>query len=413
MGTRDQTYDVIVAGGGISGTMAAIAAAREGRKTLLVERYSALGGMATLGLVQPITMWGINRQYVIGGTGKKILENLAENYRGAATPVSFYGPACDAEYLKMTLEKTALEHNVALLYHTWITGVEKEDDRLQALQLLGKDGRSRIRGKTFIDATGDADVAAFSGVPFDIGSQGISLMFLVSGIDPDRCPPRTEISGIYSQHKVDYSGLALFWHPRRDTAYFNVTEVEGLDALDPEDQTRATIECRKQAWAILDVMQKYVPGFENAFIAQTAPALGVRESRRIKGQYTLSLADAESGRHFEDVVARASCPVDIHGSEHGGKGEYRGLKQSYAIPYRSLVTDAVPNLIVTGRSISADHGAHSSLRRMAPGFALGEAAGIAASLAADTGTAAGISVPELQKQLRQYEAILDPEVKPN
>ena len=401
--------EVAVAGGGIAGTMAAIAAAREGRKTLLIERYAALGGMGTLGLVQPITMWGIRNRYVIGGTGKKILESLAARPDCAATPVSFYGPSCDAEHLKYELEKRALAAGVELLYHTWITGVEKQGDRISALKIFSKAGAASVTARTVIDATGDADIAACSGVPFDIGSQGISLMFLVSGIDPDRCPPRAEIGELYAAHKVGYSGLALFWHPRRDTAYFNVTEVEGLDVLDPRDLTKATIQCRQQAWEILAVMQRHVPGFEQAYIAQTASALGVRESRRIRGQYALTLQEAEAGAHFEDAIARASCPVDIHGSQEGGRGEYRSLKQSYAIPYRCLVTREIPNLIVTGRCISADHGAHSSLRRMAPGFALGEAAGIAGALACETDDARGIDVQALQRKLRSYDAILDPE----
>ncbi len=350
-------YDVIVAGGGISGTMAAIAAAREGQKTT----------------------------------------------------VSHYGPACDAEFLKYELEKRAIDAGVELLYHAWIIGVEKQADRITALRIFSKAGEAALQARTVIDATGDADVAAFSDVPFDVGSQGISLMFLVSGIDPDKCPPRNQIGDIYGEHRVAYSGLALFWHPRRDTAYFNVTEVEGLDALNPYDLTKATIACRQQAWEILGVMQQHVPGFEHAYIEQTASALGVRESRRIQGQYTLTVQEAESGVHFEDVIARASCPVDIHTSEDSGKGEYRGLKQSYAIPYRSLVTNDLSNLVVTGRSISADHGAHSSLRRMAPGFALGEAAGIAASLANKTNDVRSINTQTLQQKLRDYDAILDPE----
>jgi len=409
MGIRDETYDVIVAGGGISGTMAAAAAAREGRKVLLVERYTALGGMGTLGLVQPITMWGIRGQYVIGGTGKVFLENLGESHEDASTGMSHYGPACDAEHLKYALERMALRHGVSLLYHSWVSGVEMEGDRLSGLELLSKDGSSRVQGHVFVDATGDADVSASAGVPFDLGSQGASLMLLVAGIERERCPERPEISKIYGRHRVGYGGLAVFWHPRSELAYFNVTEVEGVDTLDPEDLTAATIACRKQAWDVLDVVRTHVPGFESAYISQIAPALGVRESRRIRGRYLLDLEDVDSGRHFDDVVARASCPIDIHGSDHSGRGEYRGLKHSYAIPYRCLVTDEVPNLIVTGRCISADHAAHSSLRRMAPGFALGEAAGMAASLAKDTGDVRDVVVADLQDKLRRYGAVLDPE----
>ena len=397
-------YDVLVAGGGIAGTMAAIAAARQGCETLLIERYAALGGMATLGLVQPITMWGVNGQYVIGGTGKRILEELAQ--QGGATAMSHYGPTCDAEYLKYALEVAAQEQGVTLLYHTWITGVEKERDTIVALELLSKAGRSFVSGKIIVDATGDADIAAFSGVPCEVGSQGISLMFVMSGVDRNRCPPHEQIKAIWDEHRDDYRNVAIFWHSRQDTAYFNTTEVEGRDGLDPDDMTAATITCRRQAWQVLDVFKKHVSGFEQAYIEQTAPALGVRETRRIRGLYTLTASDVQNGADFADTIARASCPIDIHGDMDAGRGAYKTLKQSYGIPYRALATDSIRNLIVAGRPISADRIAHSSLRRMAPGFAIGEAAGIAASLAAQDGDTRAVSVPAMQDILKQHGAIL-------
>jgi len=408
----DTTYDVIVSGGGIAGTMAAIASAQEGAKTLLLERYSALGGMATLGLVQPITMWGIRQDYILGGRGRTMLADLAARSPQAATPMTTYGPSCDSEFLKFELERQATEAGVDLLYHSWVTGVEcAGDGRIETLKVVSKDGERSVRGAVFVDGTGDADIAAFAGVPFDTGSQGISLMFVVSGIDRTQCPDRGEIGRLYSEHQVGYRGLALFWHPRKDTAYFNVTEVEGVNALSAEGLTYATVECRRQAWAILDVMRAHVPGFGNAYIEATAPALGVRETRRIHGLYQLTIDDVTSGADFADTIARASCPVDVHGSEIGGKNQYYALKQSYGIPYRCLVTEHVPNLIVTGRPISADHAAHSSLRRMAPGFALGEAAGLAATMAVENGDARGVAPDPLRARLLEYGAILDPESK--
>jgi hypothetical protein len=189
----------------------------------------------------------------------------------------------------------------------------------------------------------------------------------------------------------------------------NVTELEGLSGLDPWDLTQCTIECRKQAWQILEVMQKHVPGFENAYISQTAPALGVRETRRIRGGYILTKDDVLSGADFPDTIARAGCPVDVHGSQNDGLGEYGSVNQSYGIPYRSLITESLSNLIVTGRPISADHIAHSSLRRMAPGFALGEAAGVAAGIAANNGDVRNVPTDQLRKSLEGYGAVLEPE----
>jgi hypothetical protein len=186
--------------------------------------------------------------------------------------------------------------------------------------------------------------------------------------------------------------------------------VEHVDVLDAADLTRATIACRREAWQVLDVVRQHIPGFEHAYIAETASALGVRESRRLQGVHVLTGDEACAGADFPDTIARASCPVDIHGSAEGGKGVYHGLKQSYGIPYRSLIADGFPNLLVAGRPISADHAAHSSLRRMAPGFAIGEAAGIAAAMAAKgDGNVHAVPVPDLQAALRAYDAILDPE----
>ena len=409
MDPYDQDYDVLVAGGGIAGTMAAIAAARDGARVLLVERYAALGGMGTLGLVQPITTWGIRGHYNCGGTGRKLLEELAA-VPGAATAMAHYGPSCDAEALKFALENAAIEAGVQLLYHTWIRDVTMDEGTIRAVHAFAKQGDFDLRAKVVVDATGDADLVAAAGAPFVLGGQGVSLMFLVGGIDRTRCPDRNQIGAIYAEHKVGYRGLALFWHPRPDAAYFNVTEVEHANVLDAAGLTDATITCRREAWQILAIVREHVPGFENAYISETASALGVRESRRLRGVHTLTGEEACAGTDFPDAIARASCPVDIHGSQEGGKGTYHGLRQSYGIPYRCLIAEGFRNLLVAGRPISSDHAAHSSLRRMAPGFAIGEAAGIAAALAArDDGDVHAVSVPAVQQALRNYDAILDPD----
>jgi len=410
----NEQYDVVVIGGGIAGTMAAIAAAREGSRTLLVERYSALGGMGTLGLVQPITTWGINGRYIIGGTGKRILEELVAEDKSAATKMSTYGPCCDAEYLKMELEKRALESKVSILYHTWVRGVKLENpERIRCLLAFSKDGDFEISGKVYIDATGDGDICAFAGIPFDsseneLGQQSMTLMMVISGIDRNKTPDSDCIHTIWDRHRGSCHKGALFWHPRRGSAYFNVTKAPGLNGLKASDLTEAAISCRRQSWVAYELLKQHVPGFENSYIAEIAPALGIRETRRIIGQYTLCREDVDNGRHFEDVIARAACPVDIHPRNNDG-GEYYALKKSYAIPYRSIVTNRISNLIMTGRCISSDQAAHSSLRRMAPGFALGEAAGIAAHISTSSKDVRSISVKDLQEALLHYGAILEPE----
>ena len=404
-------FDVVVIGGGISGTMAAIASARQGSKTLLIERYGALGGMATSGLVQPITTWGINDTYVISGTGKHILENLASKHDQAATAMSTYGPTCDAEYLKKELEDISIENGVSLLYHTWVRSVEmKSPDVISHITAFSKIGDFNIYGKVFIDATGDGDICANAGVPFESsedneGQQAMTLMMIVSGIDQDRILEREEMQEIWDKHRVNSRQLTLFWHPRKGSTYVNMTSLSSLNGLDPADLTKATIECRKQAWDILNVFRIYMPGFENAYIEQTAPTLGIRETRRIKGQYILSADDVLSSREFDDSIARASCPIDIH-PRNNEPAVYQVLKKSYSIPYRTLISNEISNLIATGRCISTDQEAHSSVRRMAPGFALGEAAGIAAALSLENNDVRTISVKQLQSILKSYKGII-------
>lgn len=339
MRITERRFDVVVCGGGLSGALAALAAAREGAATLLIERYAALGGMATLGLVQPITVWGLGSAYVIGGTGRALLERMIAREPESATPLTTYGPTCDAEYLKRELEEALQTHGVTLLYHTWITGVERTGERIAAVRAVSKTGELSLAGDVFVDATGDGDVAVAAGADFVPGSQGITLMFLLAGVDRQRCPPHEEMLDLYRRcGPVNYRGVCLFWARRPDTVYVNMTEVEGLQAGDPEDLTRATLECRSQAWRILDLFRHHIPGFEHAYMAQTASALGVRESRHVRGLYTLTGDDVLAGRDFPDTVARAACPVDIHGSANGGRGDYRALRRSYGVPYRCLVT---------------------------------------------------------------------------
>lgn len=415
MYTYSQMYDVVVAGGGISGVMAAVAAAREGCKTLLIEKNGAPGGMSTLGLVQPITTWGIKGKYVLGGSGRQILKKLAGRDPMASTPMSTYGPTCDSEYLKIELERFCLDNGVSILYYGWVRDVFlSKEGRVEKLITLTKQGDLEIQGKTFVDATGDGDLSAMAGVPYEdladtTGQQGMTLMMIVSGIDFDRCLPLAKMNEIYKKHAVNGRTVCYFVHPRKGSAYFNMTEVYGMSGLRASDLTKATIQCRKQAWDILDAFKKHLPGFENAYIEQTASTIGVRETRRIKGVYILNEEDVKFGRNFEDRIARASCPVDVH-FRNDGQAVYYSLEKSYSIPYRSLLTNEIPNLIVTGRCISTDQAAHSSVRRMAPGFATGEAAGVAASMAARTGDARTISVPTLQEKLKRLGAILDAEV---
>lgn len=401
---RDCACDVLVVGGGMAGCLAALCAARAGARTILAERLMCLGGMATSGLVQPITMWG----RCTAGTGWKLLEGLHQRSGGeGAQPMGSYGPCCDAEWLKRELEERLLEAGVEIIYQLWAAGVERADGRITAVQFTTKGGPFTVRPRQVIDASGDADVAALAGVPWDEGRQGTTLMMEIAGIDRDRVPK--EIGPVWKPHNdINHRGFLVFWHPsRRDAGYFNMSTVDGRDMLDPRELTAVMVECRRQCWRILELARRVVPGFERAYMAQTAPTLGVRETRRIRGLCTLVEEDVLIGRDFADGIARAISPVDVHGPPGTGK-LYFALKRSYGIPWRCLVARECANLVVAGRPISADHVAHSSLRRMATGCALGEAAGLGAMQALHgDGDVRRLDTARLREALRANGAILD------
>jgi len=399
-------YDVIVVGGGMSGVMAAVAAAREERRVLLIERGFMLGGMATSGLVQPITCWGRNIpdgvKYVIGGTGREFLKMMHEKNPGLAGAMTTYGPVCDSEYLKIELERLVIRHGIKLLYGAFLSGAETCRNKIQGIRCCSNQGHCELRAKMYVDASGDCALASAAGAECFVERQGVSLMFILGGVYKDMLFA-SKYGDIWREHRGNnYREATVFNHPRENTVCLNMTEVDNADGLEPAALAKTTCICREQAWEILHVFKKYVPGCSNAYIEQTAPAIGVRESRRIRGAYFLTGEDVTNGKEFPDTVVRCSCPIDIHGT----KLAYSGLKKSFAIPYRSLVPGNLKNLLVTGRGISADHVAHSSLRRMAPGMALGEAAGIAATLAEKNNM---VDIAELQAKLESHGAILTDE----
>ena len=409
---RDEKYDVAVCGGGISGCMAAWAAARSGLRTILLERYNALGGMATSGLVQPITMWGIGGAYALAGTGKRFLEELHQKYPRAVGEMGCYGPVCDPELIKFELEQQLVQAGVDIRYQTWVHGAKREESSLHALRALTKEGEREIPAAFFIDASGDGDVGFFAGEKFTIGRQGATIMFVIAGIHKKDLLSREKMDELWKGVQDEFSGyrrLCYFVHPRGDTFFMNMTEVDQLEALSSVEISRASIICRKQAWEIWRLLQRDFPGFENSYIQQTAHTLGVRESRHLQSGYILTGDDIAAGKEFPDTVCRGCSPIDIHGNDNEGRNIYHTLERGFAIPYRTMLPSKTDNLLVTGRAVGADPTAHSSLRRMANMFSLGEAAGEAAVLAVKEGVSAHKVPRDLyRRRLLERDFILDP-----
>ncbi len=426
--TRRADHDVLVVGGGNAGCAAAIAAARAGASTLLVERYGFLGGTATASMVGPWMTFHSGDERVVGGIAQEIVERLVArgaspgHIRDASDYVATITPF-DPEAHKALLFEMMTEAGVDLLLHAWfLDALLDGDGRVAGARVATVGGPRELRAKVTIDATADAYVAASAGVDVQQGDergrvQPASLMFRLSHVDlaetaayvrahPDQMrtslPPGerdaaalTAVAGLYDLWRaaqargdvdVPRELVSFFATPYPDEVTVNMTRVVGIDPLDPDDLTRAEVEARRQVTELLAFFRNDVPGFANARIAATATQIGIRESRRIVGEYTLTRDDVLSGRSFPDAVARSAYPIDIHNPSGSGTTTHRlPAGASYEIPYRCLVPRTVDGLLVAGRCISTTHEALASTRLTPTVMTLGQAAGTAAAMAAAGG----------------------------
>jgi hypothetical protein len=418
-------YDVLVIGGGNAGCAAALAAARHGARTLLIERYGFLGGTATAAMVGPWMTFHSGTQRIVGGIAQEIVERLMR--RGASpghiADSSDYVPTItpfDPEIHKALLFEMMLEARVELLLHSWFLGTHVEGDRVVGASVATVGGGRSYRARVIIDATADAHVAASAGVPTQQGDaqgrvQPASLMFRLSHVDLAKTATYvrmhadqmrtslkahertahtlTAVAGLYelwSQAQQD--GLvdvprelvSFFISPYPDEVTVNMTRVTSVDPLDPVDLTRAEVEARMQVMQLLQFFRERVPGFENARVAATGTQVGIRESRRIEGRYTLTADDVLHARQFPDAVARSAYPIDIHNPSGSGTTTHRPPPgSSYEIPYRCMVPINREQLLVAGRCISTTHEALASTRLTPTVMTLGQAAGTAAAIASE------------------------------
>lgn len=429
-------YDVIVVGGGTAGSMAAIAAGRMGAKTLLIEQYGFLGGSATAALVLPMMPNHIRGRPLVRGLSEEVQQRLLEEGFGAVDRRGNSG-WFNPEGLKIILEEMALEAGVDLLYYTFFDDVLSERGRIKGIVFVNKSGRTAALGRIVVDATGDGDVAFKAGAPFESGrnrdgkSQYMSLRFLVGGVDMEElaeflstADPRSMVDPPFIHFAViPERGGALEELLRKgvedgtlleeDINYFQAFSVPGSEGLmafncpripkdykgfDARHLTLASVEGKRMILRLFKFLKRRFPGFEKSYIAQIAPMVGVRESRRILGEYILSKEDVLSGRKFPDAVCRCRYPIDIHLGRREPiicrvpEGDY------YEIPYRCLVPLKVDNLLVAGRAISATFEAQASLRIQPIARCTGEAAGIAAALCAER----GISPRELDGRMISF-----------
>lgn len=412
--------DVLVAGGGTAGAVAAISAAREGANVVLIEQFGGLGGTATQSLVTPMMHTYIENNPMCSSISQEINDRLIESgygYKGNNGNGGYFDPLM----LKYLLEKMAVESGVNLLYYTFVSDVIIKDNIVQGLIIENKNGRNALLGKVIIDCTGDADLAWKAGVPCDKGdedgkNQPLSLRYLVGGIDLEKFSDfiRNYDKNFRYKESIFYSAVtskgdgvldpvfkeaikkgdlteedAIYWEifgvpGRYDTLAFNCPEFfEDVDGTNAYHLTKAQIKGKEAIMRHLKFYKKYFNGFENAYVSEIAPMVGIRESRRIIGEYKLSDEDVLLKRKFNDYIAKSNYPVDIHGKTL----KYEDLKAVeddrpyYEIPYRCLLPVDIENMLVAGRCISASFLAQSSLRIQPTVRAIGEAAGIAAAIA--------------------------------
>ncbi len=387
-----QRVDVLVCGGGPAGVGAAIAAAREGARTLLIERHGMLGGVWTAGLLNPFFEC-LGRGWCVDDlTGR--LER-----RGALMPWLFTR-TFDTEMMRLVLEEMLTEAGAQWLYHTWIADAIVSDGTVRGAVIESKAGRQAVLADVVIDATGDGDIAARAGCQYELGRiedgllQPMTLMFEVRGVEgfsmDDSRPLYDAMARAIREHRIDFTlpfprAKYVPWiiaTPRRGTADVQLTHVYRMNSLEPADVTAATVQARAMAHKAAEVL-RHVPGLENLELTHTAAHIGVREGRRIRGHYRLEMADLAGGREFEDGIATCTFVVDVHDPElkPDRKDAPPPRTRPFEIPYRCLVAADVDRLLLAGRLISGSHEAHGAYRQTGTAMATGQAAGLAAAWA--------------------------------
>jgi hypothetical protein len=431
------TFDVVVVGSGAAGSPAAIAAARNGARTLLIEKLPFLGGNSTAvldtfyGFYTP----GERARKVVGGIGDDVVTALRElgpvlerpNTYGAGTGVTYF-----AEHLKVVWERLVEEAGVDIMLHAFVQDVAVADGRITGVTVATKSGLRQVTADVFVDCSGDADVCHHAGFGYELAgendpAQTLTTTFRMVNVDP------VARSSITKDRLHELMGEAVatgdYDLPRREGSD-HITPIDGItatimtridqvrpcpdggfrNATDPDVLTRAEIEGRRQALEYARFLIDLVPGYEKASLVALSTQIGLRETRRVYGDYRVTREDVLGARQFDDQIGLCGAPIEDH---HGGEGtgttwEYLPEGSAVGIPLRTLITRDSVNTLMAGRCFSATHDAQASIRSMAQCMAMGQAAGTAAAMAAKgDGTTRGVDVSGLRDRLRSDGAILE------
>lgn len=445
--------DVAVIGAGPAGSCAAISAARNGMNVILVEQGGCAGGMATQGLVGPfMTCYDKSgKNQIIKGMFEEIVEDLVD-IGGAIHPSKIRKQTAytswiekghdhvtpfDSEKLKLVLDGLLVKEGIRVLYHTTFTTPVIEENAIKGVIVYSKSGFEQIDAKAVIDCTGDADVAAASGVSFEKGnketgaSQPATMFFRMCNVDDEAIEADIEKNkgNFYRKDGVNYrsfhwwvekakkngdwdldrTSLGLYKGVHPDEWCANISRLMNIDSTDNESMTRGEIEGRRQVDEIFRMIRKYIPGCQDARLMSTGSTLGIRESRHIDGMYRLELEDILEGKVPDDSILVCANSVDVHGRFGPSSNEYITMKDGeyYGLPYRCLVPNGVDGLLVAGRSLSASSEAAGAVRVMPPVMAMGQAAGTAAALAVKSEQSfRGLDTDKLKDALIEQKAFL-------
>jgi len=426
--------DVFVAGGGPAGVAAAVAAARQGARVFLAEGHSCFGGMGTAGLVPAFMTFGDGRRFLAAGVGEEVLDRL----HVAAGTGPDYDPkrktqgsvAVKAEVLKRVYDEMVLEAGVGFAFHTSLVAVQVEAGAVSAAVCAAKSGLFAVRAAVYVDCTGDGDLAAWAGAPFEKGDEQGNMMpgtlcslwtrvdwqvVRASGLGAGNARvEEAHRDGVFSVLDRHLPGM---WRVGADLGGGNIGHTFGVDGTDERSLTDALLAGRKMLPEYERYYKEYLKGFENMELVATGSLLGLRETRRILGEYLLCLEDFKRRAVFADEIGRYCYPVDIHPTRPDQAeferflDEWKSLRygpgESYGIPYRALVPKGLSNVLVAGRCISADRYLQGSVRVMPGCYITGQAAGVAAALAAERqGRTRDVDVAALQARLLRLGACL-------
>lgn len=448
-------FDLIVAGGGIAGAMAAIAAGREGLSVLLIEEQGFLGGSLTSCGTGPMMTFHAGNRQVIRGLPDELIQRLKKKELSVghipdSTGYTYTVTPFDSEGMKRELELMAAEAKVTILYHAVIIDatVSQAESKIKSVKIFSCGNIYEFFSDYFIDATGDADLAYVSGAEYiqgrtnDNKDQPMTLNFKLYNVDInkirklmennvnlfpflaqrekglEKTAVRLSCSGFVDLMKQGRKNgefnfdrdIVLFFETNTEAEVIvNMTRVLGENPVDVFSLSRAEIEGRRQMWELFYFLKKYIPGFENSQLVQSGPNIGIRSSRRIIGEYTLTADDIISARKFPDMISLCGYPIDIH-SPDGTDTDHRFLAEGayYGIPYRCLQSSSIKNLLAAGRNISCEFEAHASLRVSPSAGAIGQAAGTAAALAFfNKIDYSQVDIIELRRLLTQNNACVD------